>query len=701
MPKTYRYMLRYQLIPGEKEPERIAELAAFCRRNRIEEVMFFIAAEEFNTGHCTREETRVWVDTIGRAKKALDRQGVVTSLNPWITLLHADRGRTLKPGQNFQLMMDARGNSASAQVCPLCPEWRKYITETYRLLSTLKPGLIWIEDDFRYHNHRPLEWGGCFCPLHLEEMAKRAGEPVEREALFRNILQPGRPHPWRKIWLDLLHDGLVSLAGLLENAVHSVSPRTHLALMVSDPRVHCAEGRRWPELLAALSGPGRTPIIRPHIPYREYAGMFLHEFAFNRHTIACAPAGVRTCPELENFPYTRYAKSARLSRVQLAMTALEGSRDCTLNLYDFLGNGLAAEPDYAELLRASKPWLNALAALDIGRARPGGVCSVFRTDVSYHVATGAGRKMDELYCPDRGGAVHLSALGVSYYFSEKKPGRVNLVCGMQVQSMSREEILALLGTGVLLDGAAAAWLAQNGYGPYLGLREARWMHQNETPFSYEEGANPDFLEPGRRMTAQAFTAGSATTEFTPGGQGSAAWSSTADRMVQFSLAEGAVPVSKVFTPQKQECGVGVYVYQNALGGRVAAVGYYIPDSLDVCFLGYNRQRMMQSVLRWLSDGKERLFFVEDQPHMYVKRLDFPRRGLLAVIHTTADPIAGMTAYLENFPYDPDRCSYLSRDGKWMKFGRHLRVLAKNGRVLRLGIKYPLDYLDFLILKFDK
>jgi hypothetical protein len=44
------------------------------------------------------------------------------------------------------------------------------------------PEILHIDDDFPYHNHRPAAWG-CFCPLHLAEISRRLGRPIDRSEL--------------------------------------------------------------------------------------------------------------------------------------------------------------------------------------------------------------------------------------------------------------------------------------------------------------------------------------------------------------------------------------------------------------------------------------------------------------------------------------------------------------------------------------
>ena len=118
--------------------------------------------EELDMGHEPLEEVRTWLEAIRPWKKALEGMGFSVSLNPWHTIL---------PGQPWQTMVDWRGRPASAVVCPLGPG--AYYDEVLRLCAREGFRIIWIDDDIRLHNHAPLDWGGCFCPLHLAGRAWR------------------------------------------------------------------------------------------------------------------------------------------------------------------------------------------------------------------------------------------------------------------------------------------------------------------------------------------------------------------------------------------------------------------------------------------------------------------------------------------------------------------------------------------------
>jgi len=100
-----------------------------------------------------------------------------------------------------QPLVDPYGRVASAQVCPLDKDWQNYFAQSLRMYAQAGFRIIWIDDDIRLHNHMPLQWGGCFCPLHIAEFNRRTGLQVSREDIATNCTAPGPPHPWREQWL--------------------------------------------------------------------------------------------------------------------------------------------------------------------------------------------------------------------------------------------------------------------------------------------------------------------------------------------------------------------------------------------------------------------------------------------------------------------------------------------------------------------
>lgn len=117
-------------------------------------------------------------------KKRLAKEKIAFSLNPGITLMHGDRGRVVDPKLGIQTMVDQDGTQASAVACPGDPVWQQYIADTYALYASVEPDYLWLEDDFRHFNHKPVLWG-CFCETHMNRYQERLGESISREGFIK------------------------------------------------------------------------------------------------------------------------------------------------------------------------------------------------------------------------------------------------------------------------------------------------------------------------------------------------------------------------------------------------------------------------------------------------------------------------------------------------------------------------------------
>ena len=154
---VFQNCLRMQIIPDEYEDERIDRLILHCKKYKINNVILNLNAEDLFAGHLTPQEISPWVETAKKAAARLRNEKISIGLHHWITI-----------GQNFTTMVDFNGKRSESVVCPLCENWRAHFTEFLGyLIREIKPDFYWLEDDFRLHNHSPLEWGGCFCEKHI------------------------------------------------------------------------------------------------------------------------------------------------------------------------------------------------------------------------------------------------------------------------------------------------------------------------------------------------------------------------------------------------------------------------------------------------------------------------------------------------------------------------------------------------------
>ena len=265
MKPPFLYTFRFCCDPGFREEEELESLSQFVQCAQIDDVAVFANVEELNTGHMTFEEQDRYLALMRRVQQRLSPFNVTMSVNQWHSVMHADLGKRFREEDGFRPMVDIDGRESDLCVCPLSEAWQAYIGELYARYAALSPFLLWVEDDFRLHNHAPLHWGGCFCEEHMRLYSERAGKTLSREEFVRGILAPGEVHPYRKIWLDVSFETMRKAAEAIERAVHRENPTARIGLMSSDPHIHAAEGRRWGGLLKALAG-DTCPADRIHLP---------------------------------------------------------------------------------------------------------------------------------------------------------------------------------------------------------------------------------------------------------------------------------------------------------------------------------------------------------------------------------------------------------------------------------------------------
>ena len=615
----FRYILRCAIQPGFHEQEQTKTLLAFCRAAKIDDVAFFVNCEEVNQGHLSAEETEKWLTFIRGAGKKLETLGVTTSLNPWHTLLHGDRGRRLHPGQKFNLMVDYTGRKTSAQICPLCPEWRSYIKGIFEQYASVRPDIIWVEDDFRFHNHAPLKWGGCFCNRHMKEFSRILGEKVSRRKFFEHVVSPGSPSKYRKAWLLFNRKTMAELAGLFGKAVSRMSPKTKVGLMTSVPSVHCAEGRNWKDVLVNLAGKNAI-VVRPHLPaYAEYSpGQYLWNFAgISLHTQAAMPADSVLYPEIDNLNVSnsRFSKSQRFARFQILLALAMGSRGITLNIFDMIGNGVNPTEKYERVLRSSKPFFHAIAKLRLNGRIQRGIRVLFSSKSSEFIHCRTGKAMEELYPKEVFWSQLLSCFGIANVLTEDagQQGEIVAVSGQYFRSITRIQIRDLfLNNLVLLDGEAVETLCDLGLGRLAGVKGCKWVPMDNGEIAYEEVSDGSSYcgLPDARMSAQGFAGDALLVDYlTP-------------PSIKTNLMD---PAGKLKGPGVVTCGANVVI-----------IPYGHMPEFPIAHLTPVRQALMKSVLTGLAENRGTLAYTCDNPYMPLFCYDFPDKKVLFVANSTLD-----------------------------------------------------------------
>lgn len=577
---SVRYAVRMQFGPHQDSAVIREELLATCRAGWIDEVIFFAFAEEQNDGHDRLERIHEWLEAIRPWKRALEAEGVAVSFNPWHSLLHCDRHRRLKPDQPWQRMVDWRGRAAKAVVCPLDPGWRAYYAEALRVISAEGFRVVWVDDDIRYHNHEPLDWGGCWCRLHIAEFNRRAESQATREEIVSRVLKAGEPHPWRALWFEMWDECQRELVDMWREIVESAGSR--LGLMSSQPEVHAVEGRTWARWWPALAQQ-RPPVHRPHFwGYSECGSEALvngiRQMQMNRMVQL---EEVESLPEIENFPYGRWNKSFRQTVAQMALAQVFGSNGLAVSLYDFMGNLPSDEPERAAFLAGVKPMLGWLGEQFPPSLTSVGVGTPWHPDMSRLVHTDDQPFEWETLLVDTGGWDHwLGAFG--FAFQKRAQKGVNALSGAMPWAFDDATLRGWLGHGLLLDGPAAAVLVKREFGPGLGIEDARFITQEDVLYSMEETVDAEF---GLRKEAQMSLNADKPYK---------------ERLLQGRLHPNARVISVLKDPLQKKVGHGAFLFENSLGGRVAVMPWDVTAGQNLCA---QRHAQLDKVLAWLSRGR--------------------------------------------------------------------------------------------------
>lgn len=492
---TYLYSLRLAVDPGWTDDRTLAELPRFIDAARIDDVMVFANVSELNTGHTDEVERSVFRDLAERTSTVAAEAGATMSLNPWHTLMHGDYGKKLHPGQNFRQMVDPAGRTAALAVCPRDDVWRSYIAELYGFYAASRPRFIWVEDDFRYHNHWPLEWGGCFCAEHLAEFSRRAGHELTRQEFVAGVLRVGDPHPFRSIWLETARQALEETAAAICEAVHRISPGTRVGLMTSMPQVHAAEGRRWEPLLSALSG-HHAPAVRVHLP--AYVERRPAEYLELFHTVSDAhlallPSGADVYPELENFPYSRFSKSLQFTRFQLLSAQVLAPAGMALDLFDLNGNGLVWEEGYQDTLAGTREYLDRGLASGVFQRRRIGVLVLISEDSAAGLQTAVGTSMTELYPREYLFGALFGGYGIPFRYTSDADvaDAVIAVSGQLFRTIGEDHTRRLFARNrMILDAEAVATLVDLGLGDLVAAQSVAWADSACGAATYEIATEP-------------------------------------------------------------------------------------------------------------------------------------------------------------------------------------------------------------------
>lgn len=669
-----RYHLRFQILPGTEVRRDAKVLAEHCVRHRVEEVVLFFAAEEWNNGLLSRKDENVWFRTVREAKKVLEAHGISVSLNPWMTVLHSGCGRHFPADRKFRPMVSPSGEVSKACASFADPAWQKYLCNLYGRFASLGFRVIWVEDDFRYHNHSPLDWGGGFEPGMLKRFSKKAGRLVSREALVKALLKPGSPHPWRALWMETWRETQLEAARALAASVAASAPgATKIGLMTSHPALHSTEGRKWDHFFEAFTLDGQV-VHRPHFQhYREVTGPEVsYSFAMMDIQKDFRPPASEVAPEIENAYFTSWNKSDSLTWAHMTIAQLFGSDALLLDLFPFSGNSASTEPAVWSLLDRCRPALEWVGSRFSKNLETQGVGIPWRQDAQTRIRTSEGKSFQELYLePDVMGhraSDFLMRYGVAVSLRQQT---TNAVFGRLAWVFSDEEWRDLLKGGLLLDATSVEILCQRGFAKDVGVDFLGMAGREDDSYSLERvvskecGVSPGFYS-----------------------------NMNIPQIGKLRLRKGAKEWTEILRPDGSRVGAGTVAFENRQGGRVVTFAAADPNALA---RSNQRQAMVHSAVRFAAGRRAVPVLVAGGPYLMVEA--FAKEGKRFVTVFNGSPDANRPLVRLHSDRPRKIAATLLKPLEKPAAACVSVTRARNG-VATVTSLTPLPYLGFLVLEME-
>jgi len=318
---------------------------------------------------------------------------------------------------------------------------------------------------------------------------------------------------------------------------------------------------------------------------------------------------MRLTPELENSPFTRFSKSVRLTRLQIALSLFLTPPDITLDILSFVDTRFDYDTTVDQMLRDSYDYFSGICDWSSQYPKERGLQILWDERFPLHRKVEVDR-MTALPAPRVWeGAMDLLGFASTFY-----PDDVKLASRSYLEERTEDEIGTLLRGKLLLDGDAAAFLVERGFGSHIGLKDIQPL---PGAYNYERMVNEQFA--GKYV-----------------GQDETTLRATKYRL---DPVEKAAVVSRMFGPEGSVSAPGMTLFENSLGGRVGVIPFNGSrgDLSAVGFRGWKRQQVLRQMLEWINRGPLPLF-VEDAANVFPLRRDGQNAVVVGIANLTPDTL---------------------------------------------------------------
>ena len=628
------------------ESDKFENFCSYVRKNIdcIDELALF--TEYSHHGYIPLEQIKANAAVIKEHIKTLKTIGVEqVGLNILCTIGHVDEAWDFMVEAPFQTVVGHDGQTSTANMCMRDGEWRKYIAEKYRLYASAEPDFIWLDDDLRVNNHTAQY--PCFCDTCINAFNKIYSSQWTRETLVAT-LDSSDGGVWRQRWVEFNRDELRALIKYIGDTVRSVNKNIKLGLMTCSPEYASYGGSDIKEMLKALP----ADKFRPGGGF--YGDVMLDEVVSKSYNVArqCEMSGHTTDIqyELEDFPFMN-EKSLHSHAVEITAALMSGCDGIACNM-----DSAKDRDGLLDKMREYLPLWRHMTKYCDGFTQKGAYAAYNKEFIYKHMPNGTWFKgySGELVLNEQA----LGLCGIPMSMNEKESA-VTILSGEMVRPYTDEELTEILSGGVLMDGEALKIFEERGMADLCGCATDKAYFSGILEVYSDDELNGE-MKGRERNTYMNF-----------GNR----------RPTVYSLKKlnpDARELSRLQSVTGIDCGTGMVISENKLGGRVAVLPYEAWRYPDI------RRRFIRRLCRWLSKDKMPLFIEEDVRVLpYIRQHGDTGKFMLMLLNASLDATGEFSVTLDESLSKATTINYISPDGtkieltdKHMSDGR-LTLKVKN------------------------
>lgn len=587
-----------------------------------------------STGYPEKEVFERLAEMFAAVKQRLVPYGV--ELGWWNTL-------TIKSGRSadFSGIVRVDGQKHPFANCPLDENFKRRFSQDNALFAKIaEPSFIIFEDDYSLRAA-----AGCYCEKHLAAFAKRQGKYYTREELVE-LENQKTPEALAVLqaWRGLLKDSLAELADCVRKELDKCTPQIPAGIMQTGAAD--LDGNSTEAIARALAGENHTPFCR-------FFGAFYHSYSskdiphvlfhslYNKQHIT---GDFTFYHETDTYPHTKFYTAAAHTNAIMATVysyGFDGSTFQTQQLLDCPNE----ESAYGKQFAAERNRYNAVYRI-AGQCRLNG--AQLEYDPFFNTLPNDAAEAEPLWLNT------LSRFGIPYTSTQSDVVFWDL---RQAKYADHGRILQVLSKTLFLDGDAAGYLCERGYGEYLGVQIGACVTE-DGDLSYDLAAREIICDAfvqegkGRHMPSAHM--------YNPLGTG---------RMLAVIPADNACEiVTEYYDMSRRRIAASMTRYQNSLGGKVVVMGLTLDGNRSHALYNYRRKRLLTDLLIWAGCD---FAFVKEAPEVFLienrpKDAAAGFKGMLTLINYCEDTLDEVTLYLPESLQNTDDILVLAENGQWQK-----------------------------------